>query len=310
MEYISSFFQNVKDKLTNPFFGTLTFVLIIHHWEFWYSMFNFDTNFTLQDKVKLLKNLGAAEFTWSKIKVDLAWAALLTILGYFLIIAVRTLSLFIEHKAMPFITNIIVSKNVVLKDLYNEVAEERDKYAEQYEEQRKNVRQLSKDFDTQTEQISQKDAIIIDNTTLINSKDDLLTKLRLENAETIEKLNHVLDDNRNLSQLNERLESDISDLEEIREKQQKTIETINEMFHDTSFWLANNNFPPKITELVKVLKSENLWESFKTFHSFMFNGGNIHSIHLDKFEKYELITQNPLKLTLLGSIIGEYKEVF
>lgn len=51
MDAINSFFSNIKDKLTNPFFGTLIIVLIFQHWELWFAVFNFDEDCTLTDRL-------------------------------------------------------------------------------------------------------------------------------------------------------------------------------------------------------------------------------------------------------------------
>ena len=56
MEVVNSFFSNIKDKLTNPYFGTLIIVLIIHHWDLIFGVFNFDEGFTLDKKLEFINN--------------------------------------------------------------------------------------------------------------------------------------------------------------------------------------------------------------------------------------------------------------
>ena len=157
MEVINSFFSNIKDKLTNPFFGTLIIVLLIHHWQLWYAVFNFDQDCTLNDKISFIKNYSIVNLTFWKITYDIAQAIFLMLLGYLIIIGTRSLVLWIEFGLMPSITGRIVNKDVVRRTEYNDVVKEREQYFDQYEEQRKNVRIFSKTIDEQTEQIKQKD---------------------------------------------------------------------------------------------------------------------------------------------------------
>ena len=139
MDFLNSFFQNIKDKITSPFFGTLTFVIIIHHWQFWYTLFNLDSKLVLSEKIHLLSNIGNREFSWQNLVYDILCALGITISGYIIVLGTRSLSLFVDFRAMPWITGKIISREVVERKIHENVVKERDEYSEKYEEQRRNV---------------------------------------------------------------------------------------------------------------------------------------------------------------------------
>ena len=55
MDITSSFFDNIKDKTTNPFFGTLIFVWLVRNWDLVYTVFNFDSDCNLEDKKEFIR---------------------------------------------------------------------------------------------------------------------------------------------------------------------------------------------------------------------------------------------------------------
>lgn len=149
MEVINSFFNNIKDKLTNPFFGTLILVLIIHHWELFFGVFNFDKTYTLDNKLEFVKDYITNNITLFSIIWDIVHALIYMLLGYLMIVFTRSQVLWVEYWLMPLITGKIISKSVVRKSDYDDVVKEREQYFDQYEEQRNNVRKFSKAIDEQ-----------------------------------------------------------------------------------------------------------------------------------------------------------------
>lgn len=160
MDFFNSFFQNVKDKLTSPFFGTLGLILIFHHWEFWYTLFNFDKDCTRTEKLAILRSMAINEFSVQDIIMDIFWTIALVLAGYLVVFGTRALALTFDHRLMTWLTQKVVSKNVVLMETHKSVVGERDRYSEQYEEQRQRVRNFSANLDQQTKQIQDKDALI------------------------------------------------------------------------------------------------------------------------------------------------------
>ena len=307
MDYLNSFFQNIKDKLTNPFFGTLTFILIVHHWQFWYTLFTFDEKVTRVQKTQVLLKLIDREFTRGNLLCDIFWAIVITIIGYLIVVGTRALSLLIEFKIMPWITGKIVDKNVVLKTTHDSIVLERDEYAEKYEEQRKNVRLLSRDFDAQTEENKNKDATLIANTAAIN---DLTINTQRQDREIA-----------NLNTQNNNLKNEIASVQ----KTNKTLTLLNNdymtdidlhnklFFQDEDYWKVKDNFPPIVLNKVKELKKDEKWDMFKTVLNFYRHGGSISGIATQTMEDYGLLRTDVNgvdKFTPLGTVISNYSHVF
>lgn len=308
MDYLNSFFQNIKDKLSNPFFGTLIFILIIHHWELWYTLFNFDKNYTRNAKVSLIRNLAEHELSTKNILNDILYALLISLCGYLIVVGTRTLSMLIEFRIMPIITGKIIDKNVVLKSIHDETVSERDEYAEKYEEQRKNVRILSKNYDEQTEQIKQKDQDLLKQSeTISNTIRELDNiKKKLENSQSENNIKKT-----QISQLNNSLEELKKDLDinlEIKEKYEHLF--FNQ--DNTLFYTSSKKFPPEVTDKVFQLKKENKWKTFLEVGTFFTQGGTMSGIALTDMIEKGLAFERDKKdeFTPLGKIIWRYRKVF
>jgi hypothetical protein len=308
MEIINSFFTNIKDKLTNPFFGTLILVLIIHHWELWFSIFNFDNDCTLNDKVIFIKtyienNLTISLFTW-----NIVLAIIFMFIGYLVIVGTRSLVMWVEFWLMPLITGKIVNKNVVRKSEFDEVVKEREEYFDQYEEQRKNVRYFSKTIDDQTEQIKQKDINFLEQTNTINKnqKDLEFLNRQLDNLKTENKTNI-----QKISEINTALKTLENDnatkIEQIRKYRNLFSSSENEPFY-SSF----DKFPPEVLNKVKELKDKNKWETFKYVGNFFTKGGSMGGETLTEMIELGISFDRDTRedFTPLGEIIWKYRNLF
>ena len=169
MEIINSFFKNIKDKFTNPYFGTLILVLLFHHWELLYITFNFDDNVTLNIKLNSIKKYISTNITFENVIYDSLRALILMLAGYLIIVITRSIVLWVEFWLMPFITGKIINKNVVKKEEYDNVVKELEEYFNQYKKQRDNVRTFSKTIDDQTIQIKEKDKTLLEQTKTISA---------------------------------------------------------------------------------------------------------------------------------------------
>ncbi|WP_377717329.1 hypothetical protein [Pseudofulvibacter geojedonensis] len=54
-DFLISFRDNFKEKTRNPFLGTYVIVWIVLNWELIYTLFNFDDNYKLENKVAFIK---------------------------------------------------------------------------------------------------------------------------------------------------------------------------------------------------------------------------------------------------------------
>lgn len=310
MDYLNSFFQNIKDKLSNPFFGTLILILIIHHWELWYSLFNFDPNYSRNAKVLLIRNLAEHELTTENILYDIVYALGISLLGYLIVICTRSLSMVIEFRIMPFLTGKIINKNVVLKSTHDETVSERDEYADKYEEQRKNVRLLSKNYDEQIEQIKNKDVELAETMQSLSklTRDFNSSEQKLQNTENeLQKSNSKV----------ERLESETKKLTDDLTIKLNDLNEFRSLFfkaENRSFWDSSYKFPTIIRDKVKELKEANKWEQFIQVASFVEGGGTMSQTMLNEMTEFGLIEKgidtNFKRLRPIGEIIFKYKFIF
>jgi len=308
MEIINSFFNNIKDKLTNPFFGTLILVLIIHHWELWYTIFNFDSDCTLEDKTTFIRNYTAANLSFYKFMWDVVQAVFFMLLGYMIIVATRSLVMWVEFSLMPFLTGKIVSKNVVRKSEYDEVVKEREQYFDQYEEQRKNVRVFSKTIDEQTQQIKQKDE------DLLRQSDTISSTIR-ELDITKNSLERVMVDNKSQATKIKTIDTSLAESQKENEFKISELKGFGGLFFNSeneSFYSSYDKFPPEIINKVKELKNENLWQIFLSVGSFLTLGGTIGGEAVTKMVNKGMAFEKGghEELTPIGKIIWRYRSIF
>lgn len=307
MEVINSFFSNIKDKLTNPFFGTLILVLIIHHWELWYTVFNFDDQFTVSEKVDFIQNYVSENLTFFSFLWDIGQAFIYMFLGYLLVLATRSLVLWIEYGIMPWITGKIVNKNVIRKSEYDEVVKDREKYFDQYEEQREYVRKFSKAIDEQTEQIKEKDKNLLEQSNEITRTINELDNANLKLEKSQEK---VHDANRRIEQLNninKEKEKNLNDTyERLRKFQNLFFGKENEEFYSSI-----DKFPPEIINKVKELKQAEKWELFLAVARFYEQGGSIGGEAVTEMINFDLVFDRDSREELkpIGKIIWKYRKI-
>lgn len=308
MEVLNSFFTNIKDKLTNPFFGTFILVLIIHHWQLWYTVFNFDHDCTLDDKIAFITNYAKVNLTPWIITYDVLQAIFFMLLGYLIIIGTRSLVLWIEFGLMPSITGRIVNKDVVRRSEYDDAVKEREQYFDQYEEQRNNVRSFSKTIDEQTEQIKQKDEDLLKQSNAIS---DSIRELDL----TKQSLEHKKVENNTQQAQIKKLKILLDESEEETRSKIKQINIYEELFFSSqsqSFYSSFDKFPPEIIKKVEELKNDNKWLTFLALGDFFENGGNLDGIILTEMIEKNIAVERGGhdEFTPIGKIIWLYRRFF
>lgn len=307
MEVINSFFKNIKDKLTNPYFGTLILVLIFHHWELLYIMLNFDDDLRLDVKLDSIKKYISTNITFESLMYDTLWALILMLAGYLIIVITRSIVLWVEFWLMPFITGKIINKNVVKKEEYDKVVNEREEYFNQYEKQRENVRTFSKTIDEQTIQIKEKDRTLLDQTRTISA-----TVKELES--TKDKLQKSLKDAS--SKANE-IQSLNNSLVNLNRHNSYSIDKINKFEHlyfseeNRHFYSSIDKFPPEVINKIKELKKENKLKAFIQVGIFYEHGGSIGGEIVTEMINRELVFERGVReeLTPVGKIIFKYQNI-
>lgn len=144
---VNDFFSNIKNKLTNPFFGTLIFVWLTRNWILVYTIFNFDDNHNLDTKVLFIKKYLSEQSFWLELLINVGLTIIFMILGYLLVAGTKVLSVWIDYKVMPYFTNKVTSDKIVPREDYEKAVDERQNYFKRYEEERNSVRRISDNYD-------------------------------------------------------------------------------------------------------------------------------------------------------------------
>ena len=308
MEVINSFFSNIKDKMTNPFFGTLVIVLIMHHWELIFLVFNFDIDCTLNDKIVLIDNYLSENITWRSFLIDAVKALIYMLTAYMMIVFTRSLVMWVEFWLMPAITGRIINKNVVKKSEFDKAVIERDNFFDQYQKQRENVRHFSDTVDKQIEQIKLKDKYLIEKVDKITELSKSLNQLEIE----YNKLK--IDNDRNLKTV--KFKSDLADQFQSYFKNMKQKgEIYDHLFLDVEnspFYNDIKKFPPEIIDKVKELHRNGKWPIFLEVANFATRGGGLATGLIDQMVEMNLAfgSRELETLTPLGKIIYHYRRLF
>lgn len=295
-------------EIINPFFGTLIVILLIHHWPLWFGVFNFDDYSNLDNKLLFVQDYIVKNITWESFIIDTLQAIVFMLVGYLIIVFTRSVVLWVEFWLMPFITGKIVNKNVVIKSEYDNVVIERDQYFDQYEKQRKNVREFSKTIDEQNDQIKHKDAVLLDQSQKISDasstmskNNDLIEEQRKEIKSYIQHVNNLEKSNKNFKTDN------LFNLDMIQKYSELFFEEKNRKHYSSP-----DKFPISILDKVEELKKANKWKIFLMVGHFFDHGGSISSERVTEMVKLGLAFNRGSRedFTPMGKIIYQYHEVF
>lgn len=121
LDSVSSFIDNLKTKVSNPFFGTLLAVWLVRNWNLVYGLFIFDDDCGMDDKFEFVRNHFKGKNIYNELWINISTTFSLLILGYILLIASRFLANLVEHRITPIINTIAASKLVANKDVLNEL---------------------------------------------------------------------------------------------------------------------------------------------------------------------------------------------
>jgi hypothetical protein len=150
-----SFKENIRQKTTNPFFGTLIIVWIIHNWELIFTFFNFEDNKTLDEKVIFLsKYLDTKPFLINIGNCILTTFAVL-ILTYLLLNLSRLIVNFFDKKLTPWVYKTTDKNSIVLKSSFKALENERDVLSEKVENERESKLRLQSEISRLEERIKE-----------------------------------------------------------------------------------------------------------------------------------------------------------
>lgn len=162
-DFLISFKDNVKYKTSNPFFGTLILVWIIHNWEFIYSIFNFDSGTSLIDKVAFLKLFLDGKPFLTNLSICLILTFIALIVSYILLNLSRLITNFFEKIVTPWIYKISDKSSIVLKSQYDLLKLNNDDLLIKFEKERESKVKLQAEIERLESKIDKK---TLDNLTI------------------------------------------------------------------------------------------------------------------------------------------------
>jgi hypothetical protein len=146
-DILLSFKDTIKTKTTNPFFGTLIIVWILHNWKLIFILFNFNTATTLESKVQFIETyLDPKTFT-QNMGCVVVISFIVLICSYFLLNLSRLIVNFYEKKITPFIYKITDENSVVLKDTHDILKKEKEYCEKKLETEKESKSKLQDEYD-------------------------------------------------------------------------------------------------------------------------------------------------------------------
>jgi len=124
-DLLVSFRDNFKEKTTNPFLGTYFIVWLIRNWELLYTLFNFNNDQKLNEKVDFIKDYYTRHDFLENLLTNIIWAFVLLCITYLLLNLSRLIVNLSEKRLTPWIYKITDSKSIVLRTEYERIREER-----------------------------------------------------------------------------------------------------------------------------------------------------------------------------------------
>lgn len=116
-KFFNSFKENINQKTTNPFLGTFIIIWIIRNWEFFYSLFYFDSDFTRLDRLNIIQEYFK-EYDLLEILLTILFSFIILISTYILLNLSRLIINFFDKMITPKVYEITDKSSIVLKSDY------------------------------------------------------------------------------------------------------------------------------------------------------------------------------------------------
>lgn len=149
----NSVLDNIKERTTNPFLGTLVVVWLFKNWKLVYSLIYFDSKLTLKARLGYIDfYFKDTNFLWNLFYTILITLGILT-LTYALLSISRLLTDTYDRIVVPWLSKITDKSSVVLKTVYNSLQEEYRILEKRLDEERTARATIQKERDTLSEEI-------------------------------------------------------------------------------------------------------------------------------------------------------------
>lgn len=189
----NSFSESFKQKTTNPLLGTYILVWMLRNWELIYSIFNFDKEYKLYQKIAFIKEYFHDKSFINEILVSLGLTFLTLIVTYLLLNLSRLIVNFSEKRITPFIYKITDSTSIVTKSLFEDVRNERDEIQNRLDAERETRSRLEKRIKSLEDELLDKANDITMNSSQPFNKLDETTRIveKLKQEELLEKYKNI-----------------------------------------------------------------------------------------------------------------------
>ncbi|WP_222984593.1 hypothetical protein [Flagellimonas meishanensis] len=151
IKFIESTYDSVKDKLKNPFYGTLFVVWVIRNREFIYNVF-FNEDCTSDQRLEIIRSHF---LNWDSLQsfIETIFISLgLMVLIYASLNLSRFIVEFSERKLKPWIQKLFSSTSIVSREDFQAMEKERDYFQKKYSEERIEKIGLQRELDQLQEQ--------------------------------------------------------------------------------------------------------------------------------------------------------------
>lgn len=173
LENLKSAFDNIIDRFKSPFAGTFIVVWCLHHWILVFSLFNFDSNCTLPDKIAIISTYitthSSCELLWLPILYTFA-AIVVFYIFHLLALAISTA---FTSLARPFIIQKIDNGSYVDRTAFIELKAQKDFFERDANTQFEKQNILAKEIEFLKQTIDEKSNQLVDQTQLKNQLIDL-----------------------------------------------------------------------------------------------------------------------------------------
>ncbi|QIL38096.1 hypothetical protein G7074_01665 [Pedobacter sp. HDW13] len=120
---LNSMLDNIKERTTNPFLGTLLVVWIIRNWTLVYGLFNFDKGFTLDKKLKYIADHYQTQAFVPNLLIVVAITFLVLVSTYCMLTLGRLITDTYDKFVIPYLAKITDKSSIVLKRDYKSLEE-------------------------------------------------------------------------------------------------------------------------------------------------------------------------------------------
>lgn len=146
IKFMESTYDAFKDRLKNPFFGTLLLVWILRNREFLFNLF-FNEKYNSEKTLNLLKTHFEGSQAVISLLTTIAFSLLLLALFYGSLNLSRFILEFSETTVKPKVSKLFSSNNIVTKEEYTRVESERDYYQKKYTEEKNEKIRIQRELD-------------------------------------------------------------------------------------------------------------------------------------------------------------------